>query len=136
MDQQFVIFSSSHAHMGYFPVICYYKQYCYGFAYTCSLVHRVFQGMFPGVQLLVLRYTHIFNFINNAKVFTNGGLIYKFMISLTLMRVPFAPYPYQQLELSDFVVLANLSVLICIPWLLVRLYIARYDYWSLTYLLL
>lgn len=36
------------------------------------------------------------------------GLIYKFMISINSVRVPFAPYPYQQLELSDFVVLAEL----------------------------
>ena len=72
---------------------------------------RVFQGMFPGVQLLVLRYTHLQLYQIMQKCLLTEGLIYQFMIS---PQVPFAPYPYQQLELSDFIVLANLSVLICI----------------------
>lgn len=44
--------------------------------------------------------------------------------------VPLVPCPYKQLELSDFIVLVNLLVLICICWLLISVNIFRYDFWS------
>lgn len=136
MDQQFVIFSSSHAHVGYFQYFAIISNTAMDLPTHVLWYTEFFKECFQECNCWSWG-THTSSTLsNNAKVFTNGGInlqIYDFTNSV---RVPFAPYPYQQLELSDFVVLANLSVLICIPWLLVRLYIARYDYWSLTYLLL